>query len=132
MRRNGTVRYDAGALREPIMYDGGGYPVPSVSHSACQERTEGGARRAITVFGKVFFSLPASFQYISSADAFIYHYQYLDRLQEFAAMTAEEKKPAAAAYARKAERSIKRGFDLLRLTLNLARGDLESAPSPAR
>lgn len=90
-------------------------------------KPDGGAVRAFTIFGKVLCSLPISFHYISTADVFICQYQYKDHIQEFGVKPGEEKEPRVIRYARKAERSLKTGFDLLRLTLNLARGDLEAA-----
>lgn len=102
----------------------------AASGAGAMHGTDGSAIRAITVFGKVFSSLPVSFQYVSTADVFIfqqYQQQYQDRLQEFGAAPREESAPSAMNYARKAERFIKRGFDFLRMTQNLARGDLEAA-----
>lgn len=93
--------------------------------------TEGAVKGAFAIFGKVINSIPVSFQCIRVADVFIYRFNYQDNVQEFGAMPSEERKTSAVRYVRKAEGSVKRGFDLLRLTLNLARGDLEAAtPRP--
>lgn len=124
MRKTRTGEAGAGMYRKPLA-DGAASAMAAAAGVASQ-CPEGGARRAITVFGKVISSLPASFQYVSTADVFIYQ-QYQDQLQEFGATPREERGPSAMNYARKAERFIKRGFDLLRLTQNLARGDLEAA-----
>jgi len=126
MRKMRRKYAGTGMYNEPLH---GGTDVAS---SAMQVQ-EGGARRAAAVFGKVISSLPSSFQYVSTADEFIYqqyhqyHQQYQDQLQEFCAAQKEERASSVVSYARKAERFIKRSFDLLRLTQNLARGDLEAA-----
>jgi len=123
MRKRRMKYAGTGMYNEPLH---GGTDVAS---SAMQVQ-EGGARRAAAVFGKVISSLPSSFQYVSTADEFIYqqyHQQYQDQLQEFCAAQKEERASSVVSYARKAERFIKRSFDLLRLTQNLARGDLEAA-----
>jgi len=132
MRRRRIEQAGAGMYREPVA--GGAAVATMASAPVALQAPEGGARRAIVVFGKVLSSLPSSFQYVSAADEFIYQQyqqqykqQYQDQLQEFGATHGEERGPSPVSYARKAERFIKRGFDLLRLTQNLARGDLEAA-----
>ncbi|MFQ5736045.1 MAG: hypothetical protein ACE5GY_04185 [Thermodesulfobacteriota bacterium] len=125
MRKARSEEAGIGVYRQPVVLDGeNGISIKGVP----PERAESGGSRAFTVFGKVLGSLPISFQYISAADVFVYQYQYQDQVQEFCARPREAKKPAAVhQYARKADGTLKRGFDLLRLTLNLARGDLEAA-----
>lgn len=128
MRKRRTGEAGAGMYRKPLADSAASAMVAAAG--VASQSPEGGARRAITVFGKVISSLPSSFQYVSTADVFIYQQyqqQYQDQLQEFGATPREERGPSAMNYARKAERFIKRGFDLLRLTQNLARGDLEAA-----
>ena len=125
MRKRRIAQAGAGMYREPLAHG-----AVTMTEDAASQCHEGSARRAITVFRKVISSLPASFQYVGSADVFIYQQyqqQYQDHLQEFGATPAEESVPQAMSYARKAERFIKRGCDLLRLTQNLARGGLEAA-----
>lgn len=127
MRKRRVEMSGVGMYREPAV---DGTLAIDASGSAVTHGPDGSTMRAVTVFGKVLSSLPVSFQCVSTADVFIfqqYQQQYQDRLQEFGAAPREESAPSAMNYARKAERFIKRSFDLLRLTQNLARGDLEAA-----
>lgn len=80
--------------------------------------------RAWSLFSKVLGSLPGKpVQPVGGMEVVVYKLR--ERLLEFRNKFRTEKKPDAPLHDRTAEKSRKTGFDLLRVTLNLARGDLE-------
>lgn len=89
------------------------------------QHTDKAAHNAISIFGKVISSLPFSgnrIQFVSGREVF--DYRFHDQVLEFS-VTAIAEKTQAPNTGKRSERSRRTGFDLLRFTLNLARGDLE-------
>lgn len=87
-----------------------------------KERT---ALNTLTIFGHVFGSLPLKvkkIQTVSGREVFVYEFQ--ENILEFC-LKSRADEPVSPRHYRNVERSQKTGFDLLRLTLNLARGNLE-------
>lgn len=79
---------------------------------------------AISIFGKFFSSIPAAAGPFNCADAFVFDCQ--DHLAELGTKQAAEEPEPAAEYM-SGGKPLKTGFDLIRLTLNLARGNLEGS-----
>ncbi|MBI2412696.1 MAG: hypothetical protein HYV24_05755 [Deltaproteobacteria bacterium] len=82
------------------------------------------ATGAISIFGKFISSIPAPAGPFNCADAFVFDYQ--DHLTELGTKQAAEEAEPVAEYMR-GGKPLKTGFDLIRLTLNLARGNLEGS-----
>lgn len=79
---------------------------------------------AISIFGKFISSIPAPAGPFNCADAFVFDYQ--DHLVELGTKQAAEESEPVAEYM-SGGKPLKTGFDLIRLTLNLARGNLEGS-----
>lgn len=82
------------------------------------------ASGAFSIFGKFISSIPAPHTPFNCADAFVFDYQ--DHLTELGTKQATEEAESVAEYVR-GGKPLKTGFDLIRLTLNLARGNLEGS-----
>ncbi|MBI5453509.1 MAG: hypothetical protein HY956_02665 [Deltaproteobacteria bacterium] len=101
-----------------------GYGI-AVEFIPCIESAEAGeASGAISIFGKFISSIPAAAGPFNCADAFVFDYQ--DHLAELGTKQAAEESESAAEYM-SGGKPLKTGFDLIRLTLNLARGNLEGS-----
>lgn len=98
---------------------------PIESSRPVDESAEKSKLNALNVFGKVFGSLQfriKKIQSVSGREAFVYEFH--ETILDFTSKPVAEKPVSPRQYGR-SERSLKTGFDLLRVTLNLARGDLE-------
>lgn len=83
---------------------------------------------SLNIFGKVLGSLPFTVKRIKSVSGIeVFVYKFRDNVTEFGVKTRIEKKPVSSLFSRRVKRSRKTGLDLIRVTLNLARGDLEAS-----
>lgn len=83
---------------------------------------------ALTIVGKVLRTLPAKENHINSLSAIeVFVSKLREEVLEFAARDKAEKKPSVPRFGRKSKVSRSPGLENLKVTLNLARGDLESS-----
>jgi len=83
---------------------------------------------ALTLVGKVLGSLPTKENHINSLSAIeVFVSKLREEVLEFAARDKAEKKPSVPRFGRRAKVSRSPGLENLKVTLNLARGDLESS-----
>lgn len=83
---------------------------------------------ALNLFSKVLLSLPAKETHVNSLSAIeVFVAKLNEEVLEFSARNDAADKPAAPRFGRKAEISRSPGLESLKVTLNLARGDLESS-----
>lgn len=83
---------------------------------------------ALNLFSKVLLSLPAQETHVNSLSAIeVFVAKLNEEVLEFSARDDAAQKPAARRFGRKAEISRSPGLESLKVTLNLARGDLESS-----
>lgn len=97
--------------------------------SGFDARAEEKARsNALTLVGKVLSSLPAKENHVNSLSAIeVFVSNLREEVLEFAAKDKAEKKPSVPRVGRKSKVSRSPGLENLKVTLNLARGDLESS-----
>lgn len=83
---------------------------------------------ALTLVGKVLRSLPAKENHINSLSAIeVFVSKLHEEVLEFAARDKAEKKPFVPRFGRRDKVSRSPGLENLKVTLNLARGDLEAS-----
>ncbi len=83
---------------------------------------------AISLVGKVLGSLPTKENHVSSLSAIeVFVSKLREEVLEFAAADKAEQKPPVPRFGRKAKVTRSPGLENLKVTLNLARGDLESS-----
>lgn len=83
---------------------------------------------ALTLVGKVLGSLPTKENHVNSLSAIeVFVSKLREEVLEFAARDKAEQKPSVPRFGRRAKVSRSPGLENLKVTLNLARGDLESS-----
>lgn len=103
--------------------------IPNGNASRFDKRSDERAiTNALNLFGKVLLSLPAKETHVNSLSAIeVFVAKLREEVLEFSARNDAEKKPPLPRFGRKAKISRSPGLESLKVTLNLARGDLESS-----
>lgn len=107
--------------------------VPAAPHEAApcgfDRRAEDNAlSNALALVGKVLGSLPAKENHVNSLSAIeVFVSKLREEVLEFVAKDKAEKKPVVPRFGKRDKVTRSPGLENLKVTLNLARGDLESS-----
>jgi hypothetical protein len=83
---------------------------------------------ALTLVGKVLSSLPTKEKHVNSLSAIeVFVSKLREEVLEFAALDKAEKKPSVPRFGKRTRVTRSPGLENLKVTLNLARGDLEAS-----